>query len=49
MAHARKNQLTPSPEWAKHLRPWGKRVFWRGERKAHRAELKREMRAKVKG
>jgi hypothetical protein len=33
MAHVRKGQLTPAPQWWKHLRDW-KRVFWQCERKA---------------
>ena len=34
VATKRKGFLTVSGEWAKHLRKWGKRVFWKGERKA---------------
>jgi len=34
MASKRKGQLTVSTEWAKHLRKYYKRVFWKGERKA---------------
>ena len=34
MAHKRKGQLTKSGEWAKHLRRFMKRKFWKGERKA---------------
>jgi hypothetical protein len=37
MAHARKDQLTRSPEWWRHLR-WAKRVFWKAERKAARRD-----------
>ena len=33
MATKKKGFLTVSGEWAKHLRKWGKRVFWKGERK----------------
>jgi len=28
------DRITVSGEWAKHLRPDGKRSFWRAERKA---------------
>ena len=34
MAHKRKGQLTVSGEWAKHLRKYLRRKFWKGERKA---------------
>jgi len=37
MAHVRKDQLTPAPQWWKHLREW-KRVFWKRERKAAKVE-----------
>ncbi len=33
-----KGQLTVGKEWAKHLRPYGKRNFWKRERKAGRME-----------
>jgi hypothetical protein len=33
VAHVRKGQLTPAPQWWKHLREW-KRVFWKRERRA---------------
>lgn len=35
MSHKRVNQVTVSGEWARHLRPYGKRAFWKAERKAH--------------
>lgn len=34
MSHKRTGQLTTSGEWAKHLRPWHKRAFWKAERRA---------------
>ena len=34
MSHKREHQVTVSGEWAKHLRPWGKREFWKAERRA---------------
>lgn len=34
MATVKKGTLTPSHEWAKHLRSWGKRLFWKSQRQA---------------
>jgi hypothetical protein len=34
MSHKRKGQLTVSGEWARHLRPFLRRAFWKGERQA---------------
>jgi hypothetical protein len=34
MAHKRKGQMTVSGEWARHLRPFWRRAFWKGERQA---------------
>lgn len=31
------SHLTPPPQWWKHLRDW-KRVFWKRERKAAKAD-----------
>lgn len=40
MASKRKGRfVTHSGIWAKHLRPWGKRSFWRRERRAARQHL----------
>ncbi len=36
MSHKRFNQLTVSGEWAKHLRPYLRRAFWKGERRAYK-------------
>jgi hypothetical protein len=33
MAHKKKGQLTTSGEWARHLRGFLKRQFWKRERK----------------
>jgi hypothetical protein len=33
--------LTVSGEWAKHLRPFGRRAFWKGERQAFRLSVRR--------
>jgi hypothetical protein len=38
MAHIHIGQLTATKEFAKHLRIWGKRDFWKRERKAGRFE-----------
>jgi hypothetical protein len=35
MSHKRADQITTSGKWAKHLRPYGKRVFWKAERRAY--------------
>lgn len=42
MSTIKKGILTAPGEWAKHLRPWGKRLFWKGERKADKAQAKSE-------
>lgn len=42
MAHKQKGQLTTSDEWAKHLRGFLKRQFWKGERKAGKRLIKKE-------
>jgi len=34
MSHKRRGQITVSGEWAKHLRPFLRRVFWKKEREA---------------
>lgn len=43
MSNKRKQQLTTSPEWAKHLRKIGKRFFWKGERLAERKQIEKEI------
>ena len=43
MSHKRVNQLTISGEWAKHLRPWHRRAFWKGERHAALAVVRAEL------
>jgi predicted RNA binding protein YcfA (HicA-like mRNA interferase family) len=42
VSHKRIHQVTVSGEWAKHLRPWGKREFWKSERRAQQEEAARE-------
>ena len=44
MANVKKGQLTPPPEWWRHLR-WTKRLFWKGERKASKAAARHEAQA----
>ena len=39
MANKKKGQLTASGEWAKHLRKYLKKQFWKGERKAENKEI----------
>jgi len=40
MANVKKGNLTPPPQWWRHLRDW-KRVFWKRERKAAKRSLGR--------
>lgn len=42
MAHVRKDTLTRSREWAKHLRPFGKRKQAKGERVAAKKLIEKE-------
>lgn len=43
MATVKKGTLTRAGEWWVHLRPYGKRDFWKGERKAAKAFAKTAM------
>lgn len=43
MTHKKKGQLTTSPEWAKHLRNYMKRQFWKGERNAEKVMVRNEL------
>lgn len=43
MAHKKKNQLSVSSEWAKHLRKVGKRFFWKTERLAEKIHIDEEL------
>lgn len=45
MSHKRKGQLTVSVEWAKHLRKFRRRQFWKGERIAGKRVIKNETKA----
>ena len=40
MSHKRKGQLTISGEWARHLRPFFRRVFWNAERQAAKGYIR---------
>ena len=42
MTHKRKGQLTVSKEWAKHLRAFWKKQFWKGERQAEKKSINAE-------
>jgi len=43
MARKQKGQLTTTGEWAKHLRGFLKRKFWKGERSAEKKTIKNEI------
>lgn len=43
MAHTRKDTLVPPSEWAKHLRPYGKRLQSKAERKAAKKHITKEI------
>jgi len=42
MSTVKKGHLAASGEWAKHLRPWGKRVFWKKHRQTERRQAEKE-------
>ena len=43
MSHKRKGQLTVTKEWAKHLRKYWRRQFWKGERYAVKKFVKHQL------
>lgn len=43
MAHKPKGLLTTSGEWAKHLRGFLKRQFWKKERKASKRKVEKSI------
>jgi hypothetical protein len=43
MSHKRKGELTVSGEWAKHLRKFKRRQFWKGERMAGKRLIRMEI------
>jgi hypothetical protein len=44
MANVKKGNLTPPPQWWKHLKEF-KRVFWKAERKAQKEAVKHDSKA----
>lgn len=46
MAHKRKDTLTACKEWAKHLRPFNKRVQSKAERKESKKEITKQIKDK---
>ena len=46
MAHKQKGQLTVTSEWAKHLRKFLRRQFWKGERNAEKKLIRKEINIK---
>ena len=42
MSTKKKGMLTTAGEYARHLRKWGKRFFWRGERQAAKELINKE-------
>lgn len=46
MAHKQKGQITTTGEWAKHLRNFLKRQFWKAERSAGKSMVKNEIKDK---
>ena len=43
MAHEKKGQLTVTGEWAKHLRKFWRRQFWKDERTAGKRIIRKEI------
>lgn len=43
MSSVKKGYLTHPLEWAKHLRPYGRRLFWGGERQAGKVEAEEQL------
>jgi len=43
MSHKRKGQLTVATEWAKHLRKFLRKQFWKGERRASQKAIRKEV------
>ncbi len=41
MATKKKGQLNTASEYAKHLRKFGKKLFWKGERSEEKKKLKK--------
>jgi len=43
MSSVKKGTLARASEWAQHLRPWGRRIFWKRERVAQAAAIVAEI------
>jgi hypothetical protein len=43
MANVKRGNLTPAGEWWQHLRSFGKRAFWKGERRAQDKAIEEEV------
>lgn len=43
MAHKRKGHLTVAGVWAKHLRKFWRRQYWKGERSAGKKTIHQEI------
>jgi hypothetical protein len=43
MGSNKKGILTKCQEWAKHLRPFNKRVFWSKERQNEKRDIKKRV------
>mgnify|MGYP003598493929 CR=1 FL=1 len=43
MSNKKNGQLTVATEWAKHLRKFLRRQFWKGERKAGQELIRKEL------
>jgi hypothetical protein len=48
MANVKKGNLTPAPQWWKHLKEY-KRFFWKAERKAHKQAIRADVAEKQQG
>lgn len=44
MSHKRNGMLSNAWEWARHLRPDVRRTFWKSEREAEKAHIRKECR-----
>lgn len=42
MANVKKGNMTPPPQWWKHLKDW-KRVFWKKERKNQQRQIRKDL------
>ena len=43
MSTKKKGILSTDTEWRKHLRKFGKRFFWKSERKAEKKHIRKEI------